>query len=139
MRIIAFTFFLLILYSCDSGYFCYITNNTSEAIIIKTYPPIEKFFLPDYKNYYESIKLNNELDTIPNYKINPNDTLKIFGTIGNYPSENTFPIVFIQIIADDDTLTLSTKKQVIDMLKRNKVKGRNRYLINIDSQTGTDL
>lgn len=120
----------ILLSSCDSGYFCYVKNNREDAIYIKTIPPLEDFFSTEFKKKYLEIKFYTE-DSIPMYKLNSKDSIKIYGSVGRSPKTGSWPINYIQIYTVKDTITIKNKLEIIEYLRKNKVKGESLYCINI--------
>jgi hypothetical protein len=110
----------LIAASCEPNYNCYIRNDSSSNLYLRTRPSIESLY--DKKStYYDSIisryKVREE-GTLSVYKVNPNSIFRIYGNIGLTPSLTELPFDYIEVIQGSDTTVLDGKDKILERLKQ---------------------
>lgn len=123
-RFIVIILLAVISYGCDPSYNCYVLNNSSSILYLKTYPSIESL-LDKQSTYYDSIvvyKVAQE-DKLSVYKIEPGEIFQIYGQIGFNPSLQEVPFDYIEIIQEGDTVILDSKEKI---LKRLEQEGKTR-------------
>ena len=110
---------VIILSSCDPSYNCYVRNDSSSVMYLKTRPSIESLY--DQKStYYDSIisyKVREE-GSVSVYKINSNGVFRIYGHIGLTPTFKELPFNYIEVIQGNDTTVLDGKQKILDGLKQ---------------------
>lgn len=118
-QLVVFLSIFSIAASCDPNYNCYIRNDSSSNLYLKTRPSIESLY--DKKStYYDSIakcKVQEE-GTLSVYKINPNSTFRIYGHIGFTPSLTEIPFDYIEVVQGSDTTVLDDKEKILERLKQ---------------------
>ena len=125
-----FALFTLLLFTvgCYPAYNIFIVNNTDAEIELETQPSIEKRIMIKQGVSYNKInskKLNNQNDFEKGiYKLNPNDSIFLFGErgkLGNY-----LPFNFVKINKEHDSLII-TNTNLVDNI--NNEKGSKYYII----------
>ena len=85
---------------CEPGFRCFVVNQTSKPIML--------LLKADSSN----LKLHSVWQQ---FHVQPNDTFKVFGTIGLQPEGTTFPYEELIITSSLDTLFhLNGKREIID-------------------------
>lgn len=115
---------VMILTSCDPSYNCYVRNDSSSVLYLKTHPSIESLF-DKQSTSYDSVltyKLNQE-GKLSVYKVEPHSVFHIYGNIGFNPSLQEVPFDYIEIIQERDTIVLDSKEKI---LKRLEQEGKTR-------------
>jgi len=122
--VLLLVFVVIVLTSCDPSYNCYVRNDSSSVLYLKTHPAIESLF-DKLSTSYDSIlsyKVNQE-GKLSVYKIKPHSVFHIYGNIGFNPSLQEVPFDYIVIIQGGDTVVLDSKKKI---LKRLEQEGKTR-------------
>jgi hypothetical protein len=116
--------FVALCSSCDPSYNCFIANDSSSNLYLKTHPSIESLY--DQKStYYDSIisyKIRQE-ESLSVYKIDPHSIFRIYGHTGLSPSLREVPFDYIEVIHGNDSIVLDSKEEILDRLKQ---EGKNR-------------
>jgi len=101
--------------SCDPYYYCYIANDSQNAVKIKIFPPIQDERL----NWQPAIRFYSydiiDLDTFGIYTIDPKSKVRFFGYLDYMPKEHHFPFSFLEVYSLD-TLILTSKAAIIKQL-----------------------
>ncbi len=109
----------VVLYGCDPGYNCYVRNDASSILYLKTHPSIESQ-VDAQSIVYDSVlafKVQEE-GKLSVYKIEPYGVFRIYGRIGNNPSIQEMPFDYIEIIQGSDTIVLDSKQKILERLKQ---------------------
>lgn len=111
--------FSILTVSCDPMS-RYLITAKRDSLRVVTYPSLSSIYCHDKNNtekckelakYYESDK--------ETYKINPNESLQIFNTIGGGVSLKEFPIDSIKIEKNNQVIWLKGKRQIFDNFRKN--------------------
>lgn len=127
-----FILFLFVnLSACDPGYGYYLKNNRQENIYLKTTPELESLyhFSKDSIKVVDRFKIEQK-GSVSIYKIEPQDTLYLYGHIGFEPTLKDVPFNYLEIICGTDSLVMRNKEEIFQAFKKFSVKKqKNAYYI----------
>ena len=109
----------VIFYGCDPSYNCYVRNDSSSVLYLKTHPSIESLF-DKQSTHYDSV-LSYKVDQegkLSVYRVEPRGVFQIYGHIGFNPSLQEMPFDYIEIIQGSDTVVLDSKEKILERLKQ---------------------
>jgi len=109
MKKILLILFLATLVSCYRSHNIYIKNVSRDIIYLNTEKAIESEFAIKRGSLYDSIitKKINTSDLNGLYRINPNQSIFLFGGIGKKPSDTYFPFTKVELIKGLDTIIIN--------------------------------
>ena len=101
--------------SCEPISKIYITNKSSDTLLLK-FSPKQESLIKDPKN--KTIQRDSSGINSDGYrKIFPHEEFLIWAIMGDYPTESTLPLKYIEISNKKDTVKIDSKEKMVFYLR----------------------